>query len=528
MRAAHQVKNVRCSDHRNGAVLLLVGTLCWSTTVSAQRTDDREPSRVVSTTSKSLPAAGDTTAGMPLNRIEIARAASGVEAPVLRQTNDPSESVDEVDADQDVRIGTADTQYVDPEFSSTARQMVFQTHVGSVWVGDVDPRTGLLLTASGKDHLLATGAAPLITTAQGPEFGRDRSGISIYFTKMYNLRLQLWRSRLADGGVMTERVTSGITPRRTVFATGNPELDSVRLLYLRGSAVNFSWASADENDPSDELLMPEIISGISGPRWIPGTDDFIYLTEIGGSREIARTNSATGETRILTNDGGNKVDMFPFRAPEFDNEVLFFSNVNQTELAVYRDLGGAFYERILTLVPPANCEFQYMVSVEPFTAGGRTYFAMELHKTAAWAVSLDSSIWVFDMNADAETRLTLRVDDGSVAHRVEAEWFIGRHEVFIYYSVVDYLGRWELHRTRTGISTHNPLIPADLDGDGDVDEDDAAVLAEDIVDGNFSSVDAHDLGGDINGDGRVNENDVLRLEECMGGPYRPVPAGCIE
>lgn len=528
MRAASQVKNVCGSDSTNVAVLLLVAALCGSTTVNAQRADDREPSRLVATSSKSLPTTDDNTAVTLLDRFQIARAASGPEPTILHQVVDPSGTLDEVDADQDVRIGTADTQYVDPEFSSAARQMVFQSRVGSVWVGDIDPKTGLLLNPSGKDQLLATGAAPLISTAQGPEFGRDSTGISVYFTKMYNLRLQLWRSRLVDGVPHTERVTSGLTARRTVCASANTDLDSVRLLYLRGSATNFVWASAVESDPSDELLMPEIVSGISGPRWIPGTDDVIYLTEVSGSLEIARTNSVTGDTRILTNDGGVKVDMFPFRAPEFDNEVLFFANINQTELAVYRDLGGEYFERILTLTPPADTEYQHMVSVEPFAAGGRTYFTMELHKTAAWAVSRDSSIWVFDMNADAETRLTRRVDDGSIAHRVEAEWFIGSEEVFIYYSVINYLGGWELHRTRTGISTHNPSIPADLDGDGDVDDDDAAVLAEYVEDGEASSAIAPDLGGDINRDGSVNEADVTRLEECMGGPYHPVPADCIE
>jgi hypothetical protein len=120
------------------------------------------------------------------------------------------------------------------------------------------------------------------------------------------------------------------------------------------------------------------------------------------------------------------------------------------------------------------------------------------------------------------------VDDGSFAHRVEAEWFIGSEEVFIYYSVINYLGGWELHRTRTGISTHNPSIPADLDGDGDVDDDDAAVLAEYVADGETSAAIAPDLGGDNHRDGSVNAVDVLRLEECIGGLYRPVPADCIE
>ena len=49
----------------------------------------------------------------------------------------------------------------------------------------------------------------------------------------------------------------------------------------------------------------------------------------------------------------------------------------------------------------------------------------------------------------SKTRVARRLDDGSVAHRVEAEWFIGSDEVFIYYSVIDYLGRWELHLTHT-------------------------------------------------------------------------------
>ncbi len=426
MRAHIPFNTARCSDYSRSAILLVSAVISASMTAEAQFTTERVPLRGNSPISNSPNLSDDTMAAL---------------------SRGGQKNMGEAVSKQDVPIGVLTTQYIDPEFSSRERQIVFQTHVGSVWVGDIDPQTGLLVTASGKDYLLATGAAPLVSTAQGPEFGRDSTGASVYFTKTYNFGLQLWRSRLEDGVAKTERITGGVMPRRTVCPSANPELESVSLLYLRGPSTNFSWASTDERSPGSELLMPEILSGVSGPRWIPGTDEFIYLLDVDGSREIAKTNAATGESRILTNDGGEKVDMFPFRAPEFDNEVLFFANVNQTELAIYRNLGGSFYDRILTLTPPAGAEYQYMVSVEPFAAGGRTYFTLEMHKTPAFLLSRDSSIWVFDMNADPDTRFARRLDDGSVAHRVEAEWFIGSNEVFIYYSLVDYLGRWELHRT---------------------------------------------------------------------------------
>lgn len=429
--------------------------------------------------------------------------------------------------DQDVRMGVVTTQYIDPEFSNSERQTVYQTGGGSVWIADIDPVTGLFRSETGKDFLMDRGAVPLATTMQGPEWGRDASGSSVYYTKLHNLVSQHYRATLVDGVSVARRLTGGIVPRRTIMASSNSQSESVRLLYLRGVAGLFSWSAMNETTPEIEMVMPEVHGGISGPRWIPGTDEFVYLADVDGKKEIAMTNAVDGQTTILTDDGTDKVEVFPFRAPEFNNEALILVNIDYTRIAVYRDTGGAYFERILTIAPPADAEHKYMFSIEPLAAGGRTYFILEMHRSRALYLSLDSSIWIFGMSSDPKTRFACRLDDGTTAYRLEAEYLSGSDEVFVYYSVINILGRWELHRTRTGIRPQNPAVPSDLDGDGDVDDDDTGALMACARDSLSDAERAACIPHDLDGDGQVNDIDLQILEACWTGPYGTVSDKCV-
>jgi hypothetical protein len=57
------------------------------------------------------------------------------------------------------------------------------------------------------------------------------------------------------------------------------------------------------------------------------------------------------------------------------------------------------------------------------------------------------------MDAVNGVRLCRRIDDGTPAHRIDPEWFIGQNEVFVYYNVLPTDGTpWQVHRARTGIA----------------------------------------------------------------------------
>ena len=51
-------------------------------------------------------------------------------------------------------VGEVNGSYIDPEFSEAASQVVFQDVQNRVWIGDLDPATGLFKTATGRDYLM--------------------------------------------------------------------------------------------------------------------------------------------------------------------------------------------------------------------------------------------------------------------------------------------------------------------------------------------------------------------------------------
>jgi len=515
------ISRVTKSSHaRSLLIVVLLGQLCARSAVAQQAS----PTQAFRSETDSAPILHDTR-----GRVDESSASDDAAFGVQNTARDRLRSRRPVppDPDQDVRMGVVTTQYIDPEFSSAERRAVYQTGGGTVWIGDIDPITGLFRSETGKDYLMDRGAVPLATTMQGPEWGRDANGFSVYYTKLHNFVLQHYRATLVDGVSVTQRLTSGIVPRRTIMASSNSQSDSVKLLYLRGIAGLFSWSAMDESSPGVEMVIPEVHGGVSGPRWVPGSDDFVYLTDVDGNKQIAITSAVDGRTDILTNDDTEKVEVFPFRAPEFNNEMLLLANIDCSHIAIYRDTGGAYFERILTIDPPEDAEHKYMFSIEPLAAAGRTYFVLEMHKSRGLYLSIDSSIWIFDMNADPQTRLARRLDDGTSAYRLEAECLTGSDEIFVYYSTINILGRWELRRTRTGIRPQNPAVPADLDGDGDVDDDDADTLIECAGDSLSDDERAACAAADLDGDAEVNDLDLQILEACWTGPYGTVSDDCV-
>jgi hypothetical protein len=159
--------------------------------------------------------------------------------------------------------------------------------------------------------------------------------------------------------------------------------------------------------------------------------------------EICQVDTAAQTTRILTDDGGNKPDVWGFYAPEYGGELLYLANVDYRALAIYRDLGGPFLTGIATLTLPTNSPHQYVFSPEP-VAGlrgfeGVSYFSLIATPNSRPPLeSSDSSIWILGLGTNAAQHIARRVDEGAgsglAAQRIEPETLVGAREVFLYYN----------------------------------------------------------------------------------------------
>jgi hypothetical protein len=231
---------------------------------------------------------------------------------------------------QSQRLGEVGAGYYDVEIFGQPPRITFaDSAIGTVWVGRLRPQDGLFETPTGRDQHVENFMTPLFTSSNGPEWGVDATGASVYFTKRNGNQPQLWRAPLVEFGDLTAApLTAGSISRLSPLPRIDPARATTRLIYIRGTYATGKIATLDASSPGTERELEDVVKGVSGPRWIPGSDDFVLAMANG---QIGRYVLADNEIVPLTNDMGSgpKTDPFAFRAPEMGNEVLIVAIENQ-------------------------------------------------------------------------------------------------------------------------------------------------------------------------------------------------------
>ncbi|MBN8457252.1 MAG: VOC family protein [Verrucomicrobia bacterium] len=380
----------------------------------------------------------------------------------------------------DVAVGELGISYADPEFLSEVNRMVFQTGgtgVQEVWIAELNPLTGLLRSATGKDLLVDTNAAkigPQFDTTNGPEWGLDSEGAAVFYSKRdTNGVVQCWRaSNLLAGEVKAAPLTHLTGPDGEgaimVIARKDASRPTTQVIYRYIPAPRFRKGGparwADETAPDAVHDFPQFNGAAAAPSWIEGTEDFVYAMLVGqGKSELARFNTATGTATVLTSHPGAKYNLHAFKAPELNGELLVGCVMDRTRFTVFRS-DGTRYAPWADLVPP-DPEHPYVISPEIFQAGGMTYLAVQMssHSPGSLGVlpqDVDCAMWIVGLGQDASHRVARRVDAGAVsgakAYRFEPEVYVGANEVFLFYTFGN-----TLHRARTGIkvAADSPAAP---------------------------------------------------------------------
>lgn len=368
-------------------------------------------------------------------------------------------------------VGEINGSYIDPEFSEGAGQVVFQDAQNRVWIGDIDPETGLFRTPTGRDYLMDEDITIIFDrppqgrkfSTNGPEWTRDENGYCAVYTKQDEAGImQQWLARWEGGRSVVTQLTHGTTdcygnmPSR--FEDGKPP----RVAYTFNRPIwdaEAAWIFVDRPDEPHRL---EGFDYRQMSMWSAVSPEFLFVRQKAGAPwgQVARANADTGAVQVLTNDEGQKDDPGLFAAPEFGGEILLVCNVDNSALAIYRDLGAAdgFWTRIATLTLPADVPHRYISSPEtiaPATGiGGVSRFALLAREGRDR--NTPGSIWVLGLGTDPENRLVRRIDDGAVtgvsATVLEPEPFVGQNEVYVYYNYYDAAaGQHGLRRAATGL-----------------------------------------------------------------------------
>ena len=358
-----------------------------------------------------------------------------------------------------ITLGQPGQGIYDGEVLSNPPAMVFSDSAagGSMWVARLDPKTGLFLTPTGRDQLVASSVTPLFRIFNGGEWGKDRDGAAVYFTKPKDGVDQIWMAPLQPTGDLTAvPLTSGRRKRGSPMPRRDPSAVSTQMLFIQDGYARGSLAVLDKSKPlPSERTMTGVDKGMSGPRFIPASSDLVYATTDG---QIARFRTSTGDSIRLTTGGGRKGVPFAWSAPELGGATAVVAIEDMVRIAVYSlnpDGKGLTLVRTIDMPPPSDPQWKgehhpWIYSLEPFAAGGRSYFSLHAQRDRVPPPrSTGSSVWVVSLEPIEGEHMKRRLDDGTPATRIDPEFFIGENEVFVYFNVIE--RPWKMVRVTTGI-----------------------------------------------------------------------------
>lgn len=346
------------------------------------------------------------------------------------------------------RISQAGVSYIDPEFFPEYDLVTFQTGQGEIWVAHIDPESGDFRVGDGREWLMDVGAESPGNTLNGPEFGVDKYGWAVFYTKSVEGTGQVWRARRLHGENSAEPLTSGTVRRQTPLVSKDRRAETVRVIFARESLQGYlGWF--DEDDPSLGQLVDRVDVGA---RWIDGTRSFVYVKQSGASAgQLALIDTETGIETVITGDAESKSFPYGWFAPDYDDALLVCCIAGDSEIAVYRDLGGSFWQPVERIRIPETSSYAVFGSPEPFVVNQKSYLSCVCKQAGGGYVA--SEVWVLGLDSRSGPRHERRVDDGTPGlKRSDPEVYPGVSDVFVYFNVLTDDGVFEIHKAYAGLS----------------------------------------------------------------------------
>jgi hypothetical protein len=337
--------------------------------------------------------------------------------------------------------------WFDPEVlrSDGESLIAWQDAAGGVWVAEIDPRTGLVV--AGSPSRLADGAAPLLRTFNGPEFGVDAAGWAVYYTRLVGGSQQVVRVR---PDLSLDVLTAGdehFSPLATIRAGA----DSTHLVLLRRPPEwgTLLWADAADTSVEHELLhLAERTDGDA--RWAVGTATLVTNAHPDHPGQLTLVDTDVPAVVRVTDEAGLKTTPYAWAAPEAGGRLLVLAVVDHAELVVWGEDETGAWQRLMSLPSPSPSH-PYLGSPEPFVAGGRSYVSLSAADAPDTVPgSTSQEVWI--VGIDPAEPFARRCDDSAAGAvtRADPEILLGAEQAFVYYNVYG-AGGADVARCATGI-----------------------------------------------------------------------------
>lgn len=331
-------------------------------------------------------------------------------------------------------------------FGAGNARLTYTDATGKTWVGQVDFNTGAFYPPDGRGVLLDSNSALVTHFGNGPEWVAGSGGSQIVFTRYPPgpppgpNTAELAIAHMVNGSWVTESVPGSRT-RVAPLGTLDPA-DSAPRIHYSSSSNNSKlyWRSLDSIGV--ETTVPTSRTDGAARRWVPGTRKIIYQAQPPNSPDllidqIFMYDTDTGQREQLTFDAVGKVGAFAWRAPEYNNEIVFLTMaLERGKLLVYRKSVGADNVARWIVVktitgPPAA---PYFWSPEAFVHNGRSYVFMQVSAFLSFADRSHPN--QIAMSGIDPLRQDFRVltSDQPPRLRLDPEYFITAKGPLIYYN----------------------------------------------------------------------------------------------
>lgn len=351
-------------------------------------------------------------------------------------------------------MGEPSLRYIDPEVLIGTGSIAFQDEDGNLWFGKLDPTTGKFVSPTGRDVLVDTNLASVQISHNGPEWGLDRFGPALFYTKPDNRGTQqIWRAGIAvSEGIVTKQLTTGILPSvgqiPSLFA-GN---DETYILFFKGMKTTTTAVWAKDSSANSISPVPNYWLPSGGGFFVPGPAPdrpfllFVHKNEETLETQVALLDTVSGQMKLITNDAGDKYEPHAFNAPEYGGEMLIAVLIDRLTLAIYRNIGDAngYWTRIEEISLPEGETNTWLYSMEPVSGlegqsgiNGVSYFSLAANQFDNPYLG-DTSLWLLGLGNNPDGRFCRRVDEGSIPDRpqfrFEPETYLGSHDLFYFYN----------------------------------------------------------------------------------------------
>lgn len=351
---------------------------------------------------------------------------------------------------------SAQSDLIDYEFSQSRGLFAWNDCCGKLWLGKVDRATGRFVPADGKFMLLDPDSMTFQDaqkTKNGPEWVSMLGGDVLVYTR-YDGRHTDGNSRIGHAFPMlpgsvcnyisadASWCAADLGPANVRKAPYGSKVDgdpTPRISYV-DNKENHYWREL--KNPATERTMPDFpasnypvrLTACSDPT-VPGTRSVVYPVSVNGVDQAFMRDFDTGVVTQLTADAGVKYEVWMWCAPEFGNELLFFTLVDQVELRVYRNLptGNGNAKKWTPIYSQLAPSGNQIFSPEPFVYDNKSFIFMSQtvkpnkFRSQVWIANIDAAAPIFKRITPTEPLQT----------RTDPEVFITDNGPYIYYNVLE-------------------------------------------------------------------------------------------